>query len=258
MGLLNYKVENRIATVSINRPPANALATELLKELNIVIDKIENDDEVKVVLLHGEGRFFSAGADINEFTQVKTLDQGSSMSTYGQRVFERIENLNKPVIAAIHGAALGGGLELAMSCHIRLVAKKTKLGLPELTLGLIPGFGGTQRLARLVGKQKATEMMLTGEFISGEEAVQSGLALRCYEDEEALLKGAKELAEKIVNKSAVTIAYALECLTYTQDVKFQEGIAKEAELFGRVFLSEDTKEGVQAFLEKRKPNFKDR
>lgn len=258
MNLLNYKVENRIATVSINRPPANALATELLKELNEVVDKIENDADVKVVILHGEGRFFSAGADIKEFTQVQTIDQGSSMSSYGQRVFERIEGLKKPVIAAIHGAALGGGLELAMSCHIRLVAKKTKLGLPELTLGLIPGFGGTQRLARYVGYQKAAEMMLTSEPITGEEAVQCGLALRCYEDEEQLLEGAKELAEKIANKSAIAIGYALESLSYVKDVKFQEGIAKEADLFGRIFMSEDTKEGINAFIEKRKPNFQDR
>jgi enoyl-CoA hydratase len=149
--------EEFVADVTFSRPPANALSSAVLKELSSVLDELEADDQVRVVLLHGEGRFFSAGADIKEFTSVKSSDEATALSQNGQQVLERIERFPKPVIAAIHGAALGGGLELAMSCHIRIVSENAKLGLPELQLGIIPGFAGTQRLPRYVGRDDVDE-----------------------------------------------------------------------------------------------------
>ncbi|KPD01501.1 putative enoyl-CoA hydratase [Geobacillus sp. BCO2] len=170
--------EEFVAVVTFSRPPANALASAVLKELSTLLDELETDPDVRVVLLHGEGRFFSAGADIKEFTSIASAEEASDLSRNGQLVMERIERFSKPVIAAIHGAALGGGLELAMSCHIRIVAENAKLGLPELQLGIIPGFAGTQRLMRYVGFGKAAEMMWTSEPITGAEAVQWGLPTR--------------------------------------------------------------------------------
>ena len=176
MQFLSWKVEDGVAVVSISRPPANALSQGLIKEVDELLNAVEHDEAVRVIVLHGEGRFFSAGADIKEFTDVQTGEEFAKLAQNGQLVFERLETFSKPVIAAIHGAALGGGLELAMSCHMRFVTEKAKLGLPELQLGIIPGFAGTQRLPRYVGVAKAAEMMFTSDPISGVEAVQWGLA----------------------------------------------------------------------------------
>ncbi|MFN7251589.1 MAG: enoyl-CoA hydratase [Anaerobacillus sp.] len=251
------KQEDRIATITINHPPANALSSPLLRELSLVFDEMENNDAVKAIVLHGQGRFFAAGADIKEFTTVETGPDFASLSEYGQKLFDRIERFNKPVIAAIHGAALGGGLELAMACHIRLVSETTKLGLPELQLGLIPGFAGSQRLPRYVGVAKAAEMMLTSEPISGNAAVTLGLANHAYPEEE-LMEKAYELATKLTKKSAVSMKLALELLSYVNNHSYEEGVKKEAELFGIAFDSEDGQEGIKAFIEKRAPQFKDR
>ncbi|MCT8137447.1 enoyl-CoA hydratase [Anaerobacillus sp. CMMVII] len=251
------KQEDRIATVTINHPPANALSSPLLRELSTVFDELESNEEVKVIVLHGQGRFFAAGADIKEFTTVETGADFAQLAEYGQKLFDRIEQFKKPVIAAIHGAALGGGLELAMACHIRLVSTTTKLGLPELQLGLIPGFAGSQRLPRYVGVAKAAEMLLTSEPISGSEAVSLGLANHAYNEEE-LMERAYELAKKLTKKSAVSMKLALELLTYANNYRFEEGVNKEAELFGIAFDSEDGQEGIKAFIEKRPPQFKDR
>ncbi len=202
MEFLKWRAEDGVAIVTINRPPANALAQQLIRELDELMTEVEHNNDVRVVLLHGEGRFFSAGADIKEFTYVSSEQQAVNLAENGQAVFDRLESFPKPVIAAIHGAALGGGLELAMSCHIRYVAEDAKLGLPELNLGIIPGFGGTQRLPRYVGLAKAAEMIFTGEPISGAEAVQWGLANKAVPQEE-LLPQALELAKKIAKKSPV-------------------------------------------------------
>ncbi|WP_445612829.1 enoyl-CoA hydratase [Geobacillus sp. YF-1] len=246
--------EGFVAVVTFSRPPANALSSAVLKELSALLDELETDQEVRVVLLHGEGRFFSAGADIKEFTAIASAEQASALSRDGQLVMERIERFPKPVIAAIHGAALGGGLELAMSCHIRLVAENAKLGLPELQLGLIPGFAGTQRLVRFVGFGKAAEMMWTSEPITGIEAVEWGLANKAV-PEERLLDEAKALAKKIAEKSPISVRAVIELLNAAKEKPFAEAVRDEAEWFGRVFVSEDAKEGVQAFLEKRPPVF---
>lgn len=255
MEFLTITIDEGIATAVINRPPANALSSGLIKEVGQLLDSVENDNDVRVVVLHGEGKFFSAGADIKEFTTVSSGEAFTKLSSSGQDVFERLENFSKPVIAAIHGAALGGGLELAMACHIRFVTERAKLGLPELQLGLIPGFAGTQRLPRYVGVAKAAEMLLTSEPITGEEAVRLGLANQSFSDEELLPK-TMEIAKKIAKKSPVAMKAALQMLQFSKGDSFYAGVKAEADSFGEVFVSEDAKEGIQAFIEKREPQFK--
>ncbi|MFY0543743.1 enoyl-CoA hydratase [Brevibacillus sp. H7] len=250
------KKENRIAVVSVNNPPANALNQPALKELRSILDELENEADVKVVVLTGEGRFFIAGADIKEFTQLNPTE-AEALATAGQELFNRIETYPKPILAAINGACLGGGLELAMACHIRLAAAEAKLGLPELNLGIIPGYGGTQRLPRLIGRGKATQMILTSEMIGGEEAYRIGLVEAVYPLEQ-LLDEAKKLAEAIAQKSAVALRLALNAIHAGVIHGLHEGLQREAALFGEAFRSEDVKEGVTAFLEKRKPQFHDR
>lgn len=254
MEFLSWKVEDKVAVVTINRPPANALSRQLIQEVNEMLNTFEHDESVRVIVLHGEGRFFSAGADIKEFTEVTSGAEFSKLAAHGQNVFERLESFPKPVIASIHGAALGGGLELAMGCHIRYVAEDAKLGLPELALGLIPGFAGSQRLPKYVGTAKAAEMLFTAEPISGTEAVQFGLANKAYPIDE-LLPNTLQLAKKIAEKSPIALKAAIQMLQYSKNASFYEGVKAEAESFGTVFVSEDAKEGIQAFIEKRKPNF---
>ncbi|KIL44638.1 enoyl-CoA hydratase [Jeotgalibacillus soli] len=255
MGFLSCKIENQIALAAIQRPPANALSSELVAEIDEWLTSVEHDADVRVLLIHGEGRFFSAGADIKEFTEIKDGKAFGEHAKKGQRVFERIETFSKPIIASIHGAALGGGLELAMSCHIRYVSETAKLGLPELQLGLVPGFAGSQRLPRYVGIPKATEMLLTSEPISGAEAVQWGLVNQAFPEEEVFEKS-KALARKIAKKSPVSVKAALDLLQYAKTADFQQGVDKEAEWFGEVFSSKDAKEGIEAFIQKRTPVFK--
>jgi enoyl-CoA hydratase len=252
---LSWSLEGKVAHVTIQRPPANALASGLIREIDAILDELEGNPEVRVILLKGEGRFFSAGADIKEFTTIETGEEFSQLAKKGQDVFERMENFSKPIIAAIHGAALGGGLELAMGCHIRLVSEDAKLGLPELQLGLVPGFAGSQRLPKLVGRAKAAEMLLTSEPITGTEAVQWGLANKAYPEDELFAK-ADEMAQKIAKKSPGAMKAAIELLSYTKDDRFYEGVMREASLFGDVFVSDDAKEGISAFIEKREPDFK--
>ncbi|MEJ8548399.1 enoyl-CoA hydratase [Brevibacillus borstelensis] len=252
----NVHKEDRIAVLSVNRPPANALSHETLKELEGLLDELENDALVKAIVVTGEGRFFIAGADIKEFTELSPAD-AEEMARRGQKLFDRLESFPKPVIAAINGACLGGGLELAMACHIRLAAPEAKLGLPELNLGLIPGYGGTQRLPRLVGRGKATQMILASEMIGGEEALRIGLVEEVYPLDQLLAK-AKELAAVIAQKSAVTMRLALHAIHAGATDGFAAGLDREAKLFGQAFGTEDIKEGVAAFLEKRKPQFADR
>ncbi|RLQ98005.1 enoyl-CoA hydratase [Falsibacillus albus] len=254
MQYLSLRKENLVGYVTINRPPANALASGVIEEVSLVLDEVEKDDEIRVLLFHGEGRFFSAGADIKEFTSVKNEADFEKLGANGQEVFERMENFPKPIIAAIHGAALGGGLELAMACHIRYVSENAKLGLPELQLGLVPGFAGSQRLPRYVGVAKAAEMLLTSDPISGTEAVAWGLANAAF-TEDAVFEEAEKLAQKVAQKSPIAMKAAIELLNYAKDGRFEEGVKREAELFGEVFMSEDGQEGISAFIEKRKPNF---
>lgn len=256
---IGLQVENRVAFVTIQHPPANALNAETLKGLSEALDHVEKNPEVKVIVITGAGKFFVAGADIKEFTEAfDDKEKGQEMSYLGQRLFDRIERLDKPVIAAINGAALGGGLELALSCHLRYVTEEAILGLPELKLGLIPGFGGTQRLARVVGKGKALELILTSQFISGIEAERIGLVNKVL-SADALMDEVKKVADHFATeKSATSMAQAIKAVTYGLLSTQEEGMEKEAELFGDLFLSADTKEGINAFIEKRKPSFIDK
>jgi len=254
MAFLHAQIERKIAVISINRPPANALSQELLLELNETLTQLSTNDDVRVIVIQGEGKFFCAGADIKEFTTIKSKDKAYELARNGQQLMDKIEQFPKPIIASIHGAALGGGLELAMSCHIRLVSENAKLGLPELSLGIIPGFAGTQRLPKYVGEQKALEMMITSEPISGTEACQYGLALRAF-PEEKLFEETMKLAEKFASKSPASVRAVINLLNYKNTEQFADGIEQEAKRFSEVFQTEDAKEGIQAFIEKRKPNF---
>lgn len=254
MEFLKQEVVNKTAVVTINRPPANALAGAVITELDQILNDLETNNDIRVIVLKGEGRFFSAGADIKEFTSIDSGEKAIELATNGQKLMDRIENFPKPIIASIHGAALGGGLELAMSCHIRIVSENAKLGLPELSLGIIPGFAGTQRLPKYVGTAKAAEMMLTAEPISGVDAVKFGLA-NVAVPEEDLYEETMKLAKKIETKSPASIKAVLNLLTYAKTEQFSQGVEAEAKAFGEVFQTEDAKEGVSAFLEKRQPNF---
>ncbi|CDO01694.1 enoyl-CoA hydratase [Oceanobacillus picturae] len=257
MSILAYDVKDGVAYLTIQSPPANALSSTLLLELEEKLKKVEADKSVKAIVLKGEGRFFSAGADIKEFTSFQDSSDSKSLAQKGQELFNKIEHFPVPVIAAIHGAALGGGLELAMACHIRIVTKTAKLGLPELTLGIIPGFAGTQRLPQHVGNAKAYEMILSGEPISGEEAYHFGLANRVVEEDELFTETSK-LAKKIAEKSRPSIQHIMNLVPYAKTELFDRGLEAEANAFKEVFGSQDAKEGIQAFLEKRKPNFIDK
>lgn len=252
-----YELKNNVAYLTIQSPPANALSSNLLQDLAGYLDNVEQQEEAKAIVLTGEGKFFSAGADIKEFTSLQNASDYESLSVKGQELFDRIEGFQIPVIAAIHGAALGGGLELAMACHIRIVAENAKLGLPELSLGIIPGFAGTQRLPQYVGTAKAYEMILSGEPISGSEASVLGLANKAVAEEE-LIKETVKLAEKIAAKSKPSINRVMKLIPFAKTEQFAAGTKAEAKMFGEIFGSEDAKEGVQAFMEKRKPNFKDK
>ncbi|MCT1575637.1 enoyl-CoA hydratase [Oceanobacillus kimchii] len=257
MTKIAFELKDQVACLTIQSPPANALSGALLEQLNERLNQIEEEGKAKAVVISGEGRFFSAGADIKEFTGYQHASEYESLATAGQKVFDRVEHFSIPVIAAIHGAALGGGLELAMSCHIRLVTENTKLGLPEMNLGIIPGFAGTQRLPRHIGNARAYEMILTGEPISGQQAADWGLVNHVV-TEEQLLSKAMELANKITMKSKPGINEVMHLVPYANKDQFANGVTEEAKSFGRLFGSDDAKEGVTAFIEKRRPNFQDK
>ncbi|MFS0645216.1 enoyl-CoA hydratase [Siminovitchia sp. 179-K 8D1 HS] len=254
MEFVTVAKEGNAAFLKMERPPANALSRQMMQELAGVFEELEHDSQTRAVLLYGEGRFFSAGADIKEFTTVESGASFAELARNGQEVLEKIENFPKPVIAAIHGAALGGGLELAMACHIRLVSENAKLGLPELNLGLIPGFAGTQRLPRYVGTAKAAEMLFTSEPISGIEAVKWGLANHAY-PEVQLLEKAKRMVHSIAQKSPLSLRAAIELLHHGKSGQYEEGLKLEARRFGELFDSKDGQEGISAFIGKREPKF---
>ncbi|MCB1041719.1 MAG: enoyl-CoA hydratase/isomerase family protein [Acidobacteria bacterium] len=258
MNTLLVEARDGVTVISLNRPKAlNALNHELLSELRTVLDEIRSDNHVRAVVLTGTGdRAFAAGADITEL-QSLSQDQGRDLARYGQSVFRRLEHLGKPVIAAVNGFALGGGCELAMACTFRVASDNAKFGLPELGLGLIPGYSGTQRLARLVGKGAAMEVILTGDMVDASRALQLGLVNHVYPIE-SLLDEAVELAQKTTKKAPRAVRFALEAVNRGMDMSQNQGDEYEATLFGILASSEDAREGVSAFLEKRKPAFKGR
>lgn len=256
--LINVKVIKSVAYVTIENPPVNALNAMALREMEQCIDRLNSDSSVKAVILTGSGTFFIAGADIKEFTHLFGQEELAEQAALkGQALYNKIEQSEKPIIAAINGACLGGGLELAMSCHMRIAANEAKLGLPETKLGIIPAYGGTQRLARLTNTAKALELILTGQFIDGREAEKIGLVNHSV-DADQLLQKAAEIAESITQKSSLSVKAVLESVLTGIDLPLEEGLALEAKHFGKLFGTEDTKEGVTAFIEKRPAAFKDR
>lgn len=253
----NILVESadKIAEITINRPnQLNALNAETIAELGAAFKNLEADNNVQAIIITGSGtKAFVAGADIKEFYQFD-IAQGKQLAANGhQSLFDLVQNLTTPVIGAVNGFALGGGLELAMACHFRLASDNAKLGLPEVTLGVIPGYGGTQRLAQLVGKGRAMEMIMTAKMISGEEALNYGLVNQVTTQEE-LIPACKKIALKIVKNSPVAIASAIRAVNagYTDGVN---GFETEIEEFGKCFGTTDFKEGTTAFIEKRKAEF---
>jgi enoyl-CoA hydratase len=251
---LLYTVEDGICTITINRPDKlNALNIETIKEIETAICTAQADHAVSGIIITGAGpKAFVAGADIAEFADF-SISQAKEMAASGHQVFNHIEKCKKPVIAAVNGFALGGGCELAMACHMRVAATNAKFGQPEVNLGVIPGYGGTQRLVRLIGRTKATELLLTADVIGAEEAKQLGLVNHVVAPEELIAK-AKEILNKIAQKSPLAVTHVLELIN-TYYNKGADGFKEEITQFANCFSSEDFKEGVSAFLEKRKANF---
>ncbi len=247
-------LQDGIFTITINRlDKLNALNKKVLQELDIATQQVYEDATIKAAIITGQGsKAFVAGADISEFSEVSDVE-GARLATIGQKIFFKIENAPKPIIAAVNGFALGGGCELAMSCHFRLASENAKFGQPEVNLGLIPGYGGTQRLTMLVGKGKAMELMMTGNIIDAKEAKEYGL-INYITSPETLLEKTKEILRTILTKSPVAISKVIAAVNAYSRFDI-DGFEEEINLFGEVFASEDKKEGISAFIEKRKPTF---
>ena len=252
---LLVSTENGLATITINRPKKlNALNKNTIEELHNAFNKLNNDNSVKAIIITGSGeKAFVAGADISEFAHF-SVEEGGRLAAKGQEMlFDFVENLTTPVIAAVNGFALGGGLELAMSCHFRIASNNAKMGLPEVSLGVIPGYGGTQRLPQLIGKGRAMELVMTAGMISAEDAKNYGLVNHVTTQEE-LIPLATKIASKIMRNSSVAIGAAIKAV----NDNFKDGVngfETEISEFGACFGTEDFKEGTTAFLEKRRADF---
>jgi enoyl-CoA hydratase len=247
-------LDKGILTITVNRPDKmNALNKEVMSDLDAVINEIETNTEVKAVIITGSGeKAFVAGADISEFVGL-TKEEGQVLAKKGQDIFAHIENSSKPIVAAVNGFALGGGCELSMACHFRVASDNAKFGQPEVNLGLIPGYGGTQRLVQLIGKGRALELLMSGNMIDASIALEYGLVNHVVPQDDLLPK-ARMILEQIITKAPLAVA---KCITAANAV-FASGNGYEAELqgFGECFVTNDMKEGTSAFLEKRKPHFK--
>ncbi len=260
MAFENIKTETKdnVHIITIDRPKVlNALNAQTVAEIGEAFEAARDDASVKCVILTGGGeKAFVAGADINELAQMTPIT-GKATAEKGQRVFRAIERFPKPVIAAVNGFALGGGCELALACHMRIASENARLGLPEVTLGIIPGYGGTQRMARLLGKGKALELILTGDRIGAEEAERIGLVNKVVPADQ-LMATCEELARKIATRGPLAVSAAIEAVMSGSEMPFDEGQTLEATLFGLLASTEDMKEGMGAFLEKRTAEFKNR
>jgi len=255
---LLFEVREKVARITFNRPNVlNALNRKTMDELGDCLNTVRADDEIRVLILTGAGeKAFIAGADINELSQ-QTPVNGREFTLYGQEIIHRLETLGKPAIAAINGFALGGGCELALACTLRIASRNAKLGQPEVKLGIIPGYGGSQRLPRLCGKGVAHELILTGEMISAEEALRVGLVNRVVDSAE-LLATAEAIAKKIIANAPLAVKYAMEAVAHGMEMPQEEGLYLEATLFGLCCATQDMREGTRAFLEKRPPKFEGR
>ena len=252
---LILSLEKNIFTITINRPDKlNALNKMVFDELNTALDEVYTNNEIRSVIITGAGhKAFVAGADITEFNGLNK-EQAMAMAQRGQEIFFRIEHSPKPMVAAVNGFALGGGCELAMACHFRIAAENAKFGQPEVNLGLIPGYGGTQRLTQLIGKGRAIELLVSANMIDANTALQYGLVNYVVPQAELLVK-TKSVLDNINSKAPLAIAYCITAANCVFDEK-KDGFVTEVQLFGESFASEDRKEGTTAFLEKRKANFK--
>jgi len=243
-------ISHQIARITLHHPPANTITGSILKELEQVLSEVEQDDYVRAIIVTGSGRFFCAGADIHELTRLNTSHAGTEFALQGQALFNHIERCDKPVVAAINGICVGGGLELALACQIRIAASGASLGLPEIKLGLIPGFGGTQRLSRVVGASKAAEMLLTGESVTAEQALHIGLVSRVVPNHE-LMAQAEALVGMIAARGTAAVQAVLHAIRGGFDIPLSEGLVREAELFGHLCASSEKRKAVQEFVEKR-------
>jgi enoyl-CoA hydratase len=255
---LQYEVQDGIATISINRPDKlNALNEQTVQELADAVRETARDEEVRGIILTGVGqKAFVAGADIAELAKMGPVD-GVQISRLGQQVLREIELSRKPVIAAVNGFALGGGCELALACHLRIASENAKFGLPEVKLGIIPGYGGTLRLPRIVGKGRALELILSAEMIDAQEAHRIGLANRVVPQDQ-LMDETRKLMQTILRNGPVALALAIECTTRGMEMALDDGLALESNLFGLLAATDDMREGMSAFLEKRRAEFKGR
>ncbi|MEP7233802.1 MAG: enoyl-CoA hydratase-related protein [Ignavibacteriota bacterium] len=253
---LKYAVETGVAVITINRPEKlNALSNAVLDDLRHLVTDLRVREDVRVVVITGSGeKAFVAGADIGELAALNDPEEGREFAQNGQAVFSLIESSPKPFIAAVNGFALGGGCELALACHIRICSENAKFGQPEVNLGIIPGYGGTQRLARVLGRTLATDLILTGRQMDARESLEQGLVARVIAQSE-LLAEATKMAQTIASKAPLAISAALECIVEGIDESIEEGLGREAERFGALTSSTDFHEGTSAFLEKRKPVF---
>lgn len=253
-----WEVEDRVGTLTVNRPRVrNALNREAIIEIGSVLELAAADPEVGVLILTGAGeKAFVAGADIGELTQQAPIE-GRDYALRGQAIFSRLESLGKPTLAAVNGYALGGGCELAMACTLRIASATAKFGQPEVNLGIIPGYGGTQRLSRLVGKGRAMELILTGRILDAEEAERIGLVNRVTPPEE-LIPITRKIAGTLLSKGPLALRFAAEAIQRGMEMSLEEGLHLEATLFGLCCASEDMKEGTLAFMEKRNAKFRDR
>ena len=252
---LTLEIADRIAILTVNRPDKlNALNDATIAELGHAIDQVRVDDSIGGVILTGAGRAFVAGADISELSNQSPV-LGKARARAGQDVFRRIETCAKPVIAAINGFALGGGCELAMACHIRIASETAKFGQPESKLGILPGYGGSQRLPRLVGKGRALQLLMTGEMIDADEAYRIGLVNKVV-PQHLLLEEARAMLKTILANGPLAVALCIEAIDRGLQMSLEEGLILEANHFGLLAATEDMREGMKAFLEKRAPNFR--
>jgi enoyl-CoA hydratase/carnithine racemase len=258
MARCGYEIGNKgVAVFKFNNPPMNAIDEDTMLEMEKSINMIAADEKVKVIVVTGEGGLFIVGADVNSVRDVKTHQAAVDITTRAQGILNLIEKSRKPYIAAINGLCLGGGMELAMACHMRIAGDQVQMGLPEIRLGIIPAFGGTQRSARLLGPARALEIMLTGKFITMKEAEKIGLVNMVVPQAEVLSEALK-LAESIASKGQVAVRAIMEAVMDGVRMPLEDGLRLESNCFGRVAESEDKEEGIAAFLEKRKPQFKDK
>jgi enoyl-CoA hydratase len=251
---LKVEISEGVALITINRPAAmNSLNSTFFAEFNDLLNSVGKDDTIRVLVITGEGKAFVAGADIAEMVNMN-FDQACSFSQMGQKTFLRLEKMEIPVIAAVNGFALGGGFELAMACDFRIASSSAKFGQPEVNLGLIPGYAGTQRLSRIAGMGNALFLILTGEMITAEEALRTGLVQKVVSPE-TLMEEVMKIARKIASNGSHAIRKAKEIIRKGLEITLQEGSNMEAEAFSSLFDYPSTKEGMMAFLEKRKPNW---